>query len=500
MNLRTKITLNLPSQENKTVLEYSTYELAKWDQYFIATLVNNTNSKTEASDYIDRLTNKGVFNSYFKSLLDEVIVTKEKSPEVFQHLLDSSLYPTSNLDIYQWFYIPLLKISLLKKKNKIIDVFSDKLSDDEDKITKNDQVFKDLLSSDETFISVKNSLNNKNSLTMHDLYEVDLQDDRVKVKLLDDWYPLDLETFSEILESEKVDFDNFQGKIISEPTGENWRILDNQIFSDFFKQKKHFYDQEQDENLYLIEDNGLVKIEIYNYSGKLYLYRRTFSKYDTEKALKTINFLLISKQIYEVKTKMLLLLLNLVNDKLAHKVINEILANRDSRELAEYGLKLIENNLTSDWKQTVLKKIKQATSTNKMLLIYKIDSSIFDFDKEYSIIMNFPDNILNEEHHMKKKQYINNKNKLEHEINLLIGKITNSGVREKIKDLKSNDLVKRFKKFLNSYVGHTKEDYSKMPLEKITKEYKKILYSYNNDYPQIMKMIENKTKIKKQVD
>jgi|GEM_PF-1544760 len=135
-----------------------------------------------------------------------------------------------------------------------------------------------------------------------------------------------------------------------------------------------------------------------------------------------------------------------------------------------------------------------------MLLIYKIDSSIFDFDKEYSIIMNFPDNILNEEHHMKKKQYINNKNKLEHEINLLIGKITNSGVREKIKDLKSNDLVKRFKKFLNSYVGHTKEDYSKMPLEKITKEYKKILYSYNNDYPQIMKMIENKTKIKKQVD
>jgi len=98
----------------------------------------------------------------------------------------------------------------------------------------------------------------------------------------------------------------------------------------------------------LIEDNGLVKIEIYNYSGKLYLYRRTFSKYDTEKALKTINFLLISKQIYEVKTKMLLLLLNLVNDKLAHKVINEILANRDSRELAEYGLKLIENNLTSD--------------------------------------------------------------------------------------------------------------------------------------------------------
>jgi len=55
-----------------------------------------------------------------------------------------------------------------------------------------------------------------------------------------------------------------------------------------------------------------------------------------------------SKAINEIKTKMILSLLNLVDPTLAHKVINEILVNKDSKELAEFGLKLIESGLTSN--------------------------------------------------------------------------------------------------------------------------------------------------------
>jgi|GEM_PF-1371146 len=187
MKLRAQATLNLPSQEYKTVLEYSTYEQAKWDQYFIATLVNNTNSRDEAVTYLDNLTENGSLNAYFKKLLDDVIMNKEKSPEVFQRLLESSLYPVINLDnSYRWFYLPIFDISLLRRNKKDIAVFPDKLSDNSNKNIKDEQIFKNLLGKNETFISVKNSLVEDELSEMNNLYEVELQDHRVRVKLLNE--------------------------------------------------------------------------------------------------------------------------------------------------------------------------------------------------------------------------------------------------------------------------------------------------------------------------
>lgn len=495
MKLRAQATLNLPSQEYKTVLEYSTYEQAKWDQYFIATLVNNTNSRDEAVTYLDNLTENGSLNAYFKKLLDDVIMNKEKSPEVFQRLLESSLYPVINLDnSYRWFYLPIFDISLLRRNKKDIAVFPDKLSDNSNKNIKDEQIFKNLLGKNETFISVKNSLVEDELSEMNNLYEVELQDHRVRVKLLNEWFSLSLASFNQALESEVIDLDVFQGKVVNDATGEGWKILSNKDLEVFFSKKNfNFYDQD-DENLYLIQDNGLVLIEIYRYSENLYLYRRTFKNYDSENATKTLSFLLNSKAINEIKTKMILSLLNLVDPTLAHKVINEILVNKDSKELAEFGLKLIESGLTSNWNQVVLKKIKTITIPKKMQLIYEIDPSIFNFENESSLILGLSDNTLSQKHCEDKKLYYDNHKKMLHGINVMIGEITASGVREELKILKSNETVKRFKKFLNDIVGHNKKNYREMDLKTLKKEYKAIHYFYSNDYPQVMEMIENKNK------
>jgi len=129
-----------------------------------------------------------------------------------------------------------------------------------------------------------------------------------------------------------------------------------------------------------------------------------------------------------------------------------------------------------------------------MQLIYEIDPSIFNFENESSLILGLSDNTLSQKHREDKKLYYDNHKKMLHDINLMIGEITTSGVREKLKILESNETVKRFKKFLNDIVGHNKKNYREMDLKTLKKEYEVIRYFYNNDYLQVKKMIENKNK------
>lgn len=101
------------------------------------------------------------------------------------------------------------------------------------------------------------------------------------------------------------------------------------------------------------------------------------------------------------------------------------------------------------------------------------------------------DNIeLTNDDRIRKEEYIAQKENLLKEINQMIGGMTNSGVREKIKKIPKSDLKDKVKKFLDKRIGHSKKDYSSMNVEQVTKEYNDIKLMYENEYRKILKEID----------
>ena len=73
------------------------------------------------------------------------------------------------------------------------------------------------------------------------------------------------------------------------------------------------------------------------------------------------------------------------------------------------------------------------------------------------------------------------------QINLWIGEITNSGIREKIKNINKSELKDRVKKFVDKRTGHNKLDYVSMNMDRLKKEYEEIKDFYGGDFRIIQK-------------
>ena len=80
------------------------------------------------------------------------------------------------------------------------------------------------------------------------------------------------------------------------------------------------------------------------------------------------------------------------------------------------------------------------------------------------------------------------------DINLWIGEITNSGIREKIKSLEKSPLKDSVKKFLDKRTGHNKKDYKNMSMIQLKKEHDEIRDMYTGDYQKMVKFLEEKEK------
>ena len=74
---------------------------------------------------------------------------------------------------------------------------------------------------------------------------------------------------------------------------------------------------------------------------------------------------------------------------------------------------------------------------------------------------------------MRKRAYVAERDNLIKEIKFMIGDMTTSGVRQKLKSLQKDSVVNSVKKFLNEYQGHNEGELENMSLEK-SKEYETI--------------------------
>lgn len=82
------------------------------------------------------------------------------------------------------------------------------------------------------------------------------------------------------------------------------------------------------------------------------------------------------------------------------------------------------------------------------------------------------------------------------QMNKMVGEIMNSGVREKMKSLKTKDSVyKQLNDFIKKSSAHLKKNYSNMTLEQLTVEYNGIKIIYEGAFQKIMERLtkeENK--------
>ena len=182
-------------------------------------------------------------------------------------------------------------------------------------------------------------------------------------------------------------------------------------------------------------------------------------------------------------------MLKSTDDLLAQKVINYILSRKDSKEISELGLSLIKNGLEKNWLIDTLISIKKYTPSNDIKYIYRLDSKNMCYSIED--LLNIEDIDLNVQDKVRKQEYLNERDNMIQEIRRIIGEMTTSGIREKMKKLQKDIVQKELTKFMNEYIGHSKKSYDELTMEKLKHEYEYIQSMYNNYYLKIKNRIEN---------
>ena len=479
MEIRARVALSLSSTFYKVTLKYDTFQKATYDSYLIASLVANARTKTEALKYIDEITGKGSLNPHFRKLYDEISAFSKGQ---IDGILENSLFPITVVDQKNHFkYYPMFGATRMGNK-----VYNGNLKDQEEVLKqlimpKGDKIkFLSLEYYEEPAII---KLDNYNAIFSDKCIKVDLDNNQ--------YYEISKEDFSKVHINDVNYLEGFLGVVGHEITDGNWNVLSKSIIGTFSKANYRYRDSN---GVHTVLNNDCMKtIEIINVFG-LFFYKETKFDYSSRNASKcedAIKYLMESRNINEFKTKTLIYLLASVSDKTAQSVIQYILDRKDSKEISELGMRLIKSGLEKGWEQNVLKSIKKQVPMSEYKYLYRINPNL---GFEIEDILDIDDIELTKFDRIRKNAYLSEKENMLKDINLWIGEITNSGIREKIKSLEKSLLKDSVKKFLDKRTGHNKKDYKNMSMIQLKKEHDEIRDMYTGDYQKMVKFLEEKEK------
>lgn len=477
MEIRANVELNLPSVFYKITLKYDTYKKATFDEYLIAALIINTKSKQEANTYIDEITGNGSLNEHFKNLYKEMSNFTDKQ---IADIINNSLFPITVIDQKNNFnYYPMFNATIMKNK-----VYSGNLLDKQSflqsKLMPNDNKVK--------FLSMEfatEALKHKK-----DRYTVLFNESGIKVDLgHDNFYSISNSNFEEIYSNDLETLEGFLGEVKEDISEGNWNMLTNTIVKSFM-QNKHQY-KDADANHSILMEDYIKTIEVINVFGLHFFKEKRFefSQKNKDRCEEAVQYLIFSKNINEFKTKSLIKLLDATDEIYAQSAISYILFRKNSKDLSELALKLIKKGLEKNWPVEVLKTIKSNVSTSEYKYIYKVNS---DLDFSIEDLLGIDEFDLTEVDKKKKEEYLSKKDNLLKDINLWIGEITNSGIREKIKSLEKTELKDKVKKFVDKRTGHNKKEYKNMNMGELQKEHDEIKLFYYGDFVKIQEVLKNK--------
>lgn len=476
MEIRAKVALSLPNDFYKIILKYDTFEKATYDSYLVASIVNNTKTEKEAFKYIDEITGNGSLNPHFKKMYKEI---SQLSDEQVQNILNDSLFPITIVDKKNHFkYYPMLDITRMNDK-----VYKGNLYEQ--------NIVKELIMpKDKNVKFLDLQYETEPGTLKKDNYNAIFSNTGIKIDMGDgNYYPISNDNFNKVYKNDIEDISMYEGKIGTEITNGNWFVLNNILLNSLKSYKMKYIDSYGNINCVFLDK--LKKYEVIKVFS-MYFYKETIIEYtlkNINECNEVVNYLLDSKFINEFKTKNLIHLLKSTDDLLAQKVINYILSRKDSKEISELGLSLIKNGLEKNWLIDTLISIKKYTSSNDMKYVYKLDSKNICFSIED--LLSIDDVDLNIQDKVKKQEYLDERDNMIQEIRRIIGEMTTSGVREKMKKLQKDSVQKALTKFMNEYIGHSKKSYDELTMEKLKHEYEYIQSMYNNYYLKIKNRIES---------
>lgn len=474
MEIKAKVALSLPNTFYKIILKYDTFQKATYDEYLIANLVINSNKK-EAMKYIDEITGQGSLNLHFKKLYNKISDLKKHQVE---GILKDSLFPVTMIDTRHHFkYYPMFDATRMDNK-----VYKGNIRDNEDLI-------KYLImpqDEDAKFLSLE--YEEEPGKIKLDTYDAIFSDNEIKVDLDNGNYCLiDKRDFNEVYKNDLDNLGEYLGEVRKKITDGNWNVLSKSIVNTFASTKLKYRDSC---NVHTSLFNDFVKTtEIINVFG-LFFYKETkydFIKENSKQCEDAVKYLMESKNINEYKTKSLMRLLFIIEESLSQSVINYILGRKDSKEISEFAIEMIKSGLEKGWNKETLLSMKRELSSNEYRHLYKVDSDL-GFDVEDILDIDDADLTVNDKE--RKIKYLSEKNNILKEIDLMIGSITNSGLREKIKGLEKSELKNKVKKFLDKRTGHNEKEYSTLNLSQLKKEYEEIKTMYNGEYKELLKIIK----------
>ena len=469
MEIRAKVALSLPNKFYRIILKYDTFEKATYDSYLIASLVANTTKEKEAMEYIDEITGNGSLNPHFKKLYQEI---SKMTKEQVQGILKDSLYPITVVDKSHHFkYYEMFDATRMDNK-----VFSGNLENDKNlasMIMPKDK--------DAKFLSIE--FETEEGTIKKDNYNAIFSDEEIKVDLDDgQYYPISKDDFLSVFEYEGAIESEFMPKIGHEITNGNWNVLTKSV-ADTWGNDRFTYKTE-DGNLAVLLSDCIKVTEVIS-AYDLLFYKETrynFSAQNQKQCLEAVRYLKDSNSINEYKTKSLITLLSVIPDIYAQQIVQYILSRKNSKEIAKFGLMLIKSGLEKGWEKEVLLSIKNSVPQREYKYLYRINS---DLNFEVTDLLDIDDADLAEADKIRKRAYFAERDNLIKDIKLMIGDMTTSGVRQKLKKLQKDNVVNSVKKFLNEYQGHNEGELESMSLDQIKKEYDTIKIMYNGNYAKV---------------
>ncbi len=437
---------------------YNTFEKATYDQYLMSSLALRSDDETTAYQYIDEITGSGSLNAHFKHLYDEAKLLSEQQ---LKDVMDNSLYPMLRIDkSNSYTYYPQLNISVYNDK-----IYSGNFGEYEDLIEK--LYIQEKVIEHEVF--------EKSSDDRPEPYSILLDNDAVKVKIVNEWIPLDVTIFQEIFVNDLnlKSISEFNGQIHDGADGSDWFVLTNSVINNMYSNKNFFY---ENGDHCLIRNEDVRKTIVSQVSG-FYIYKEENIPYINNKELceKVISILKSNKSINEFKTKSLITLLTYSDDLVAQDIINYILARKDSKELALMGIELLNKGIEKKWEDDALKCFMNYADSSSYGLIYKANPELIK-DVQTLTLIN-PD-YLTDKHKKEVEEYKKDIQAKIDTIKNIIGEVTTSGIRESVKQLKATNETKRFSKLANRYIGHSKIDYEKSTPKELDKCLKEIYEMY----------------------
>ena len=440
MSLQVSLKLKLSKQIKKIKVKYNTFEKATYDEYLICSLalrtLNDTNQDKTVFDYIDDVTGEGSLNKHFRNIYARV---KTFSAEQLSKIMANSMIPTLKIDEKNRYeYYPQLNVSVFNKK-----IYQGDLG-----IYNN---LPQIIMINEEIIDM--SIETIKDDTKPEQYSVTFDEkENVRVRLLNDYLPIDNEIFEESLCLDLGNINSYQGKIHDNVDGNGWRVLNNSALNNLFSNRNYYYDNGDH---FFIRNDSVRKTIISKVHG-LYIYKEDILSYQGNAILcdKVIDFLLENKTIGEFKPKSILFMLKYVSDKKAQKVVNSLLLKKEEKEIALYGLDLMERGLVNGWLVTVTKTFLKYASGYQLNLIYQANAEL-----NYTIeqLIQIDADLLQFEHKMQVKKYNEDLEAKRKTIRDITGDITTKGLREKAKALESDEITKKFSKLCNRLIGHVNE-------------------------------------------